>query len=167
MDPKTVIAVKFKFSFEDRLRASLVLMRRSPMSLISASIFPLVGLALFVTSLLYEPRVSAVDSALIVACFAFTPFAILFSTYRAHRAQRDLPFHSYEFSSSGLHVATDATDLRQAWKAILEVHERSGSLASVHTAFPFAPSQTRPRCKLSKSSPVTVTLLTSDNSFKA
>ena len=128
MDPKTVIAVKFKFSFEDRLRASLVLMRRSPMSLISASIFPLVGLALFVTSLLYEPRVSAVDSALIVACFAFTPFAILFSTYRAHRAQRDLPFHSYEFSSSGLHVATGTTDLRQAWKAILEVHERSGFL---------------------------------------
>jgi len=128
VDPETVIAVKFKFSFGERLKASLVLMLRSPVTLISASIFPLAGSALLVASLLCESRVSPLDSALIAACFAFTPLAILFNIYRAQRAQRDLPFHSYEFSRSGLHMATETTDIKQTWKAISRIDERSGFL---------------------------------------
>jgi hypothetical protein len=123
-----VIAVKFKFSFGERLKASLVLMLRSPVTLISASIFPLAGLALLVGSLLCDSRVSALDSALISACFAFPPLAIAFSVYRAQRAQRDLAFHSYEFSRSGLRIATETTDIKQAWKAIVKINERSGFL---------------------------------------
>jgi hypothetical protein len=127
MDIPQEIEATYSLSYPERLRAAWDVTLASPVTLLSLSFFPAIGLVL-VWTLSLPTSHTVWDYLAAAACFAFVPCMFLWNAYRAQRASRAKGPYVYRFNNAGVHVSTRTIQLTLLWPAILRVRERRGML---------------------------------------
>lgn len=127
METSPALEARFSLTYGERLRAAWALTRKPSSSLVWLSIFPLFGIFLL-ASLILSGDISVLSIVVVLGCFGFSPFMLLFNTYSAHRAERHRGLFSYRFDESGLQVTSATSELKQSWAAISRVYTGSGIL---------------------------------------
>jgi hypothetical protein len=117
--------MKFEFqsSFGDQYWASLAALRRSPLQMVLALLFPLFGIVLVVWALMAK---TATISVFIELPFflAFTPIITALNVWLYRRRNRTVGgMQTFELDSLGTHISSPAFDVALKWSAISKVAE--------------------------------------------
>jgi YcxB-like protein len=117
-----------KFEFEATFRelywAALALTSRLPFLLAISMVFPVMGIALVVLTLLLGQPVTPRMLLLVVGCFVFTPGITALNVWLARRKNRTARgVHAFVMDDHGIHVSGATFDLDLKWAAIGRVLE--------------------------------------------
>ena len=123
-----MVVLQFPFTFEDRLKAGLAVTSACPGCLIWTLAFPVVGIALPIAAYVTSGHVATSDVLLSLWLLAFMPAAILWNTWRGHKAFSDTPMHTYTISDEGVRSKSAHTEVMQDWTVFKFVRVRGGFL---------------------------------------
>lgn len=147
-------SIRFEFqpTFADQYLAHFAVLRHSPVStLVAHSIFPLLGIAILVSSYISEPEHQLpllFPWVLALLCMAFTPLIMALVLMINRRAHRNLVTgkHTLVLSPDGVRMAGPVSETFVKWEAmerIVETHSFVLLFFSRGTAF-FLPKRSVP-----------------------
>ena len=116
--------VRFAPTFRDQYMGSVAVMLRSPLQLVLLPFFPLAGLAVLVLSLLQHGRLSLIECAIVVMCFAFNPGMLAFNIWLFRLKNRTVEgVLEYTVDESGLGLSSAFVNAHFKWTAIPRIVE--------------------------------------------
>ena len=114
---------EFQSSFGDQYWASLAALRRSPLQIALASVFPVFGIVLVVWALMAK---TATISVFIELPFflAFKPIITALNVWLYRRRNRTVGgMQTFTLDSNGIHISNPAFDVALKWSGISKVSE--------------------------------------------
>jgi len=131
--------MRFEFTptFSEQYLASFAVQRRSPIQLIAAALFPLMGLFIIVTIVAFERRAPTAYEFLIIAfALAFTPLITAFTVWMYRRKNRLVQgAHRITFEDEGVRVAAPTFETLLRYSAIRKVAETKRFLLLFFSAY--------------------------------
>lgn len=123
------LEVQITFPFWVAYKASLQIIRWSPLQLVLSAVFPLTGVFIVYLWIIQHHAVEVTDIPLLFVCFFFTPLIVALTMFLARRKNplSRGPF-AYVFDADGIHTNSPTFSASFKWAAILRIRESNSFL---------------------------------------